>query len=250
MIRTVIIDDEPRNIKLIRGIIEDHCHGVEVVGNTDDLAEVIPLIESLKPSLLLLDIGFPSGTIFPILEKLSFKDFQIIFITAHNTYAAEAFKQKAIDYILKPVTKEALIEAIKKARIRVYNDGATGISKLLEVLESHGNRTGKIAVPSSKGVLFLDEAEIIRCEACGRYTVLYLEGNRKMTITRTMKEVEAMLNPQIFFRIHHSHIINLTMTKGYHRRDGGLVELTDGSFVEISSSRKDGFLSVFLKNKH
>jgi len=93
MIRTVIIDDEPRNIKLIRGIVEECCPQLEIVGATDDFMDVPSLIEELKPSLVLLDIEFPAGNIFPVLERLTFTNFLIIFITAHNTYAAEALSK-------------------------------------------------------------------------------------------------------------------------------------------------------------
>jgi two-component system, LytTR family, response regulator len=251
MIRTIIIDDEPMNIKLITGMIADHCPGLAVVGTTDDLTEMLSLVENLKPSLLLLDIGFPSGTIFPILEKLSFKNFQIIFITAHNTYAAEAFKQDAADYLLKPITTEALVQAVKRAEARLYSDAATDISKLLETLKPGWAHSGRIQLPSPGGILFINEADIMHCEAKGRYTILHMDGKKKLTITKTLKEIEALLNPRTFFRIHHSHIINLAMIKKYHRRQGGIAELNDGSLVEVSSSRKDEFLAVlFNKDGH
>src|SRR5262245_48597237 len=100
MIRTVIIDDEPRNIKLVSKIIADHIPSLEVVGTTDNLTEIIQLLQTVQPQLLLVDIGFPGGTIFPVLEKLPPSSFEVIFITAHNNYAAEAFRQNAVDYIL------------------------------------------------------------------------------------------------------------------------------------------------------
>src|SRR5687768_12261971 len=171
MIRTVIIDDEPRNIKLIAGMISDHCSGLEVVGTTDDPTEVLPLIQNLKPSLLLLDIEFPSGTIFPVLEKLSQKNFQVIFITAHNTYASEAFEQCAADYILKPVTVEKLVRAVKRATKNLKSENSTDIQELVEALKARLDQHGKIPLPSSDGILFIDEADIIRCEASGRYTI-------------------------------------------------------------------------------
>src|SRR5690349_16073635 len=136
MIKTIIIDDEPKNIKLLAGIINEHCPGVEVVGSTDDLAEVAPLVQNLRPNLLLLDIEFPAGNIFTVLENLSYKNFQVIFVTAHNTYASEAFKQNAVDYILKPVTKDALVNAIKRAEQRTNNSANSDMSKLLEKLKS------------------------------------------------------------------------------------------------------------------
>jgi two-component system, LytTR family, response regulator len=246
MIRTVIIDDEPRNIKLIDGIIRDHCPGLDVVGSTDNLAEVVLLVQKLKPSLLLLDIEFPAGNIFPVLEKLAFATFHIIFITAHNTYAAEAFKQNTVDYILKPVTSQALVNAVKRVEERIYKEARTDISKLVQELKSGIAHARKIPIPTAEGILFIQDADIIRCEASGRYTVLYLANQKKLTVTKTLKEIEALLQPGQFFRVHHSHIINLDMIKKYQRGHGGMVELTDGSQVEVSASRKDELLNVLL----
>ena len=246
MIRTVIIDDEPRNIKLIAKIIRDHCPAFEIAGTTDNLAKVFSLVQEVKPSLLILDIEFPSGTIFSILEKLPVNQFQVIFITAHNTYAAEAFRQNAVDYILKPVTKEALVHAVTRAQARIQDDTHTDISKLIAALRSDLGHSKKIPLPSSEGILFIDEADIIRCEASGRYTIIYLKEKKKLTVTKTLKEIEALLNARQFFRVHHSHIINLELVKKYHRGQGGMVELTDGSLVDVSSSRKDELLDVLL----
>jgi two-component system LytT family response regulator len=249
MIRTVIIDDEPRNIKLIAGIISEYCPGLKVVGSTDDLAEALPLVQNMQPSLLLLDIEFPSGNIFSMLEKITFKNFQVIFITAYNTYAAEAFKQNAVDYLLKPVTKEALVQAVERAKTRLDNAIPADITKLVEALKRDLNHARKIPLPSSDGILFINEAAIIRCEASGRYTTIYLDSEKKLTVTKTLKEIEALLTPSQFFRVHHSHIINLEMIKKYHRGHGGMAELADGSMVEVAASRKDAFLDLLLNRQ-
>jgi two-component system, LytTR family, response regulator len=245
MIRTVIIDDEPRNIKLIRAIVHEHCPQLHLVGSTDDISDALPLIRESKPELLLLDIEFPSGTIFPILEKLPAENFQIIFITAHNTYAAEAFRQNAVDYILKPITKDALIQAAKKVETRIHNSTTLDVSKLITVLRSGLSHSKKIPLPSSEGILFVNEEDIIRCEASGRYTIIYLKSNKKLTVTRTLKEIEALLSSQ-FFRVHNSHIINLEEIRQYHRSQRGMIELNDGSIVEISSSRKNELMEILL----
>lgn len=247
MIKTMIIDDEPKNIKLLSGIIAEHCPTLEIVGSTDDLTEVAGLVEVLKPNLLLLDIEFPAGNIFTVLENLSYRNFQVIFVTAHNTYASEAFKQNAVDYILKPITKEALVYAVKRAEERISSSGNTDISKFLEKLKSSISYPGKIPIPSSEGILFVNQADIVRCEASGRYTFVYLISGKKITISRTLKEIEDLLDSWQFFRVHNSHIINLSMIKKYNRGKGGTAELTDGSIVEVSSSRKDDFLNILLK---
>src|SRR5262249_1093863 len=154
------------------------------------LTEIVALVQDLKPALLLLDIEFPAGNIFPVLEKLDFRNFQIIFITAHNTYAAEAFRQNAADYILKPVTTESLVHAIHRVESRMQNSASTDISKLLDKLKAGIKFPGKVPLPSSEGILFLDIDEIVRCEASGRYTILYCLAGKKLTVSRTLKEIE------------------------------------------------------------
>jgi two-component system, LytTR family, response regulator len=244
MIKTVIIDDEPRNIKLISRLIQDYCPGLAITGTTDNLAEAVSLITNTKPSLLLLDIEFPQGTIFPMLADLTFRDFQIIFITAHNNYAMEAFSQNAADYILKPVTKEALVNAVRRAELRIQEKTPTDISNLVSELKMALHNPEKIALPSTDGFLFVNKAEIIRCEANGRYTVFYLDKGKKITVAKTLKETETLLNSKQFFRIHHSHVINLEMIKKYYRN--GTIELTDGSVVTVSLSHKDEFMNILM----
>jgi two-component system, LytTR family, response regulator len=247
MIKTVIIDDEPRNIKLISRYIKDHCPGLQVAGTTDKLAEAGSLIINVKPSLLLLDIEFPQGTVFPMLEELRFRDFQVIFITAHNNYAMEAFRQNAADYLLKPVTKETLIKAIQRAEMRINERTPTDIQKLASNLKTALSNPGKIPLPSSDGILFVNKAEIIRCEASGRYTIFHLAKGKKITVAKTLKEIEALLGTRHFFRIHHSHIINLEMIHKYYRN--GTVGLLDGTIVAISLSHRDEFLDILMNRE-
>jgi two-component system LytT family response regulator len=247
MIRTIIIDDEPRNIKLIDSIIREHCPQLSVVGSTDDLWEVANLVTSLRPSLLLLDIEFPAGNIFTVLEELPEKNFQIIFITAHNTYASEAFKQNAVEYLLKPITKDSLVNAIKKVEAKLTHQAPPAdITALMTALRAGFSQMKKIPLPSSDGILFINEADIIRCEASGRYSIIFLKDQKKLTITKTLKELEEHLNPIQFYRIHNSHIVNLDMIKKYHRGRGGMAELADGSIVDVASARKDELLNILM----
>ena len=212
MIRTLIIDDEPRNIKLIETLVRENCPQLSVVGTTDDLWEVTTLVNTLRPSLLLLDIEFPAGNIFSVLEEIPVKNFQVIFITAHNTYAAEAFKQNAIDYLLKPVTKESLVNAVNRAEAKLKSLApAPDIMGLIEAIRMGLNPSKKIPLPSSDGILFINESDIVRCEASGRYSVIFLKDKKKLTITKTLKELEVFLNPVLFYRVHNSHIVNLDM---------------------------------------
>lgn len=244
MIKTVIVDDEPRSIKWVAQIISEHCSLLELAGTADNLADAYQLIENSRPALLLLDIEFSPGNVFSLLEKLTYKNFNIIFITAHNTYAAEAFRENAIDYILKPVTEESLVAAVKRVETKMQQDIGDNFSKLMTWINRGDDETGKIPLPSADGILFIDEPSIIRCEASGRYTIIYMEGGKKLTVTKNLKEIGAMLHSRLFFRVHHSHIINLKKIVKYHRT--GMAELTDGSRVDVSSSKKDALLNFLM----
>lgn len=247
MIKTIIIDDEPRNIKLVDSIIREYCPQLTVTGFTDDLWEVGSLVSSLHPDLLILDIEFPAGNIFTVLEELPQKDFHIIFITAHNTYATEAFKQNAIDYLLKPITTEAFVNAIKKVESKLSSQSPPpDLTAFMAALKTGFSTTKKIPLPSSDGILFINETDIIRCEASGRYSVIFLKEQKKLTITKTLKELEEFLNPALFYRVHNSHIVNLDMIRKYHRGRGGIAELTDGSLIDVASARKDELLNIMM----
>jgi two-component system LytT family response regulator len=247
MISTVIIDDEPRNIKLIAKMIADYCPALEVVGTCDDLTEARQVIEKHKPALLLLDIEFPPGTVFSMLEKLVYRDFQIVFITAYNNYASEAYREHASGYLLKPVTREALIEAVKTVEERIHQFSVADISKLVELLKLRQQQSGKIPLPSGEGVLFVDEPEIVHCEASGRYTIIHLDSKKKITVSKTLKEIEELLNPSQFFRVHHSHVINLKKISKFHRAHGGSVELSDSSVINVSAGRKEELMHILMK---
>jgi two-component system, LytTR family, response regulator len=246
-ISTVIIDDEPRSIKLMVKMIEEHCPSLKVVGTCDDLTEAREMIERLQPALLLLDIEFPPGTAFSMLERLVHRGFQIVFITAYNNYAAEAYREHASDYLLKPVTKEAMIEAVKRVEEKLHQFSVADISKLAEILKSRQERSSKIPLPSSDGILFVNESDIVHCEASGRYTIIHLDSNKKLTVTKTLKEIEAMLNPSQFFRVHNAHIINLKKILRFHRAEGGRFELSDGSIINVSPSRKNQLMHILMK---
>ena len=149
-----------------------------------------------------------------------------------------------MDYILKPVKTEALVHAIKRAEERIHQDVAINISKLLTDLKMGYMHNRKIPLPSSEGILFIEDTDIIRCEANGRYTILYFVNRKKLTVTKTLKEMEALLLPGHFFRVHHSHIINLHYIKRYIKGDGGQIEMQNGTFVTVARRKKDEFLKA------
>jgi two-component system LytT family response regulator len=248
MIRSVIVDDEPKNLKILAKMLEEFCEGVEVVGKADKHALAIEIINREKPDLVFLDIAMPDGNAFDLLDKLQPIDFEIIFVTAFDTYSLTAFKYSAVDYLLKPVNIEELESAVARAieRKKVKQNSVMQLETLLNTLQKQQpNAINKVALPSKNGLIFLPVNEIVRCEASGAYTNFYLANKTKLVSSRRISDYEELLPASLFFRIHHSHIINLNFVIQYHRGRGGSVEMSDGTMLELASRRKEEFLSRF-----
>jgi two-component system LytT family response regulator len=240
----IIIDDEMKGRIALKQKLLDHCPEVKLVGEADSGKLGIELIEQLQPDIVFLDIEMPGMDGFEMLKKISNKKFHLIFTTAYDHYAIKAIKFAAFDYLLKPVDIDELKQAIKKiSQTQTQNHTI----KKLEVLEQHlfANTTlNKIAIPTLDGLLFFNISDIIYLEAHSNYTEIHFANKQKIMASRTLKEFEEMLPPDIFFRPHHSHIINLQYIKRYIRGDGGQIELQNGTVVSVSRIKKEEFLKV------
>ncbi|MBK9736938.1 MAG: response regulator transcription factor [Saprospiraceae bacterium] len=201
-------------------------------------------IMELHPELVFLDIEMPVMNGIDMLEKMEKTDFHVIFTTAYDQYAIKAIKLNASDYLLKPIDKDELILAIDK--IKSSEGGHLNKEKIqflkhnLHVLSS----LQKIAIPSSEGIMFFDLSTIVHLEANSNYTVIYFNNNSKIISSRTLKEFEDLLPSDIFFRCHHSHLINLKYISKYIKGEGGFVDLGQGKLVEISRRKKQEFLDI------
>jgi len=242
MLTAIIIDDEVKGRIALRQKLADYCPQVEVSGEAGDGLEGLKLIEKHDPAIVFLDIQMPRMDGFEMLHQLPNRKFHLIFTTAYDQYAIKAFKYAAFDYLLKPVDIEELKTAVGKL------DGKKAQTKgQLEVLEHniHGkNLSNKIAIPTLNGFLFYNIQDIIHLEAQSNYTILYFVNQPKQLASRTLKEFEEMLPSNLFFRPHHSHIINLQYIKRYIKGDGGQLEMQNGNFVDVSRRKKEEFLKL------
>jgi two-component system, LytTR family, response regulator len=244
--RALIIDDEPKNVRILKKLLEDYCPQIVVTGEAGDARAAYTTIRELKPELVFLDIEMPYGNAFDLLDKLLPVDFEIIFITAFDDYTLKAFKYSALDYLLKPVDIDELKAAVKKAAEKIAGKSINlQLGNLLSNLKSNQAILQKIALPSADGIIFINVEEIIRCEASGNYTIIYADSKEKITASKTIKDYEELLPPSIFCRIHNSHIINLNRIKKYHSGRGGFVVMDDGTSIEVASRRRDEFLAKF-----
>ncbi len=242
MIRAIIIDDEPQNASMLKKDIIQNCNIVEVLDECHSAKEGILAIKRLKPDLIFLDIEMPWMNGFEMLELLDEINFSIIFTTAHDQFAAKAFRLSAVDYLLKPIDDADLREAVKKAELKMnQQQGNIHIENLLRNIKQPSAQQ-KIALPFKEGYEFVEVSHIIYCQAEGAYTKVYLDNKKYILVSKTLGDIEELLPPDLFIRIHHSTVVNLGFITHLVRTDGGYVKLQTGEQLVVSKSKKEAVL--------
>jgi len=240
----IIIDDEAKGRLALRQKLKNYCPNVNILAEAADGIEALAAIEKYHPQLIFLDIEMPKMNGFEMLNNIEEKDFQIIFTTAYDQYAIKAIKYAAFDYLLKPVD----IEELKIAILRAGNAEPQKTKKQIELLQQNiqhpKKQLNKLAIPTLEGLLFFDINDIIHLEANSNYTFIHFSDKTKITASKTLKEFEDILPEDIFFRTHHSHLINLNFIKRYIKGDGGQIELQNGNYVDVSRRKKEEFLKA------
>jgi two-component system LytT family response regulator len=242
MLNAIIIDDEPDAVKNLEKIILDYCPNVNLIATAHNVGDALTEIENKHPDLVMLDIELQDGTGFDILEKSRYRNFEVIFVTAFNQYAIRAFKHSATDYILKPVDITELKDAIARVSRNKSEKSVGNFSILLDNLKSESPR--KLAIPTLQGYEYILVDNIVRIEAERSYCNIYLLDKRKIMVSRCMNDYQKILDERKFFRAHNSHLINLQHVKMYVKRDGGHIEMVDGSIVPLARRKKDFFMEA------
>jgi two-component system LytT family response regulator len=239
MIRAVVIDDEQHCVRALLKDLQQHCPSVELVDTCYSAKEGIMSIKKHNPDLVFLDVEMPWMNGFEMLEVLGDVNFSIIFTTAHDEFAAKAFRISAVDYLLKPIDANDLKSAIQKVE-RKMEEGSSlqHITNLLRNIRQP-SAEHKIALPQREGYEFIDVSSIIYCSAEGAYTKVFISDKKTMLISRTLGDVEELLPPEMFQRIHHSTLINVTYISQFLRTDGGYVVLKNGEKLSVSKAKKE-----------
>lgn len=241
MIDAVLIDDERIVIDSLSMLLAEHCPEVAVSGTAASYEEGIRLVQEKKPDLVFLDIEMPHGSGFDLLEHFPDRTFDVIFVTAHSHYAIRAFKFSAVDYILKPVDIQELVHAVNQ--IKRYRRFGPAMSHRYKVLEDNLKSPAptRLALPSSSGLDFVDIEDILRIQAEGRYSRIFLRRGDSMLVTKNLGQFGKLLGEESFFRSHHSHLVNIGHVRKYLHRDGGVIVLRNGSEVPLARARKKSF---------
>lgn len=251
MIKVVIVDDEENSRETLRGKLELFCPEVEVIGEAGDVENGIAAVTEHKPDAVFLDIQLADESGFDILESIRDNDEidpKVIFITAHNEFAIKAIKFSALDYLLKPIDPEELVRAVRKVEEdKGLPKRAASFNVLVENIRQASDSPKKIVIPTSDGMHVIKVNDIVRLESSSNYTTFYLDGQKSLLASKTLKEFDGMLSGYNFQRVHKSHLVNMNFLKRYVQTDGGYLVLEDGSKIPVANRKKEQLLSM-LKN--
>ncbi len=247
MIRSVIVDDEVSCTDILHWQLETYCPQVNNLAICNSPADALDRIANLHPDLVFMDIEMPGMNAFELLEKLKPIGFDVIFITAYNQFAVQAFKENAVDYLLKPIEKSELIHAVDKVMQKQRTDSSEKIESLLKLFREQLSTNKKIALPTGDGISFISVEKIVRCESDNNYTFIYLSDGERILITKTLKQVEESLEAYPFYRVHQSHFVNLNHIVKFVKEQGGYLVMSDGSNISVARQRKEGLMELFSK---
>lgn len=235
MLNIVLVDDENDALEALEWKLNNYIKDV-IITKTSSPIKGIEIIERLKPDIVFLDIQMPEMDGFTLIENLKFKNFNLIFTTAHDEFALKAIKVSAIDYLLKPVDKDELIAAVDK--IRDQQKDALLEDKLQLLLGNLNANQDKINISADGKVYLLEKDDVVMLKSDKSYTTIYLSSDQEIVVSKTLKEVEKKFQFPQFYRVHNSYLINLNHVKEYLKGFGGELIMTNGQTASISRTKK------------
>lgn len=243
MIKAVLIDDMEQARKTLRQDLETYAPDVEIIGEASGVVDAARLLKKIQPDIVFLDIQMQDGSGFDLLDILSEIPFKIIFTTASDAHAIKAFRYAAIDYLLKPVDPDELVQALEKFRSQGQNEQEK-YNLLQETLKNQHKPSERLALHSQDKIQIVKIADIVRCESFKNYTIFFFADGSELVATKTLKEFEETLSEQHFIRTHHSHLVNARYIREFVKSDGGHLILQDGTMVLVSVRRKQDVVKL------
>ncbi len=249
MIKALIIDDEERNRKTLEVLLKENFTELEIAGYAENVKTGLDKIQKIAPQIVFLDIQMPDGSGFDLLRKVKNYDFEIIFTTAHDEYALDAFKHAAIGYLLKPISEKELQTVVQRAIELIQNKQGNREEQIKILMESYSNLSGKLhklVIPDAEGYQVINTQDIIYLEGERNYTQIYLVGNKTLLSSYNLGWFEKLLVNEGFLRISKSHIINLSHVARFTKSDGGSVILNNNVQIAIAPNKKEELRKYFL----
>ena len=243
-IRTIIIDDEIAIVEGLLQMLSQECPQIKVVATATDAQQAKQLLRSKPIDLVFLDVKLGDGNSFQLLKELSPFDYQVIFITAYDQYAVEAFRFSALDFLLKPIDPDELKSSVVKAEKVFYTES---LQLRLRNMMYNQQRNGKdrtIVIRTFESYHVVRIRDIIQCEAKGNYTLFHLKNSSNILVSQTLKKYDQLLANFHFFRCHQSHLVNMDAIIRFDKRDGGALVLENNQSIPVSSRRKEQLFGI------
>jgi two-component system LytT family response regulator len=247
MIKAILVDDEPNNTQYVKELLLLHFPLVQIAAECNDANEAVSLISELRPQLVFMDIGMPGLNGFEVLQKLEPLAFEVIFITAYNLYAMQAFDMNAAGYLTKPIQVDKFVKATGIAIQKIEQGNIN--RHLFSLLQNNTpvESNTKMALPTQNGLLFIEPADILYCQSSANYTKFFLKTGKTILVSRQLGEFEKLLPTDDFHRIHDQYIVRLQCIREYIRGRGGELVMENNDTLPVSANRKDAFLQRFEK---
>ncbi|HEY9340817.1 MAG TPA: LytTR family DNA-binding domain-containing protein [Hanamia sp.] len=243
-LKAILVDDELPSLQNLEQKIIEFCPDIHIIATAQKPEDAIQLIEQMHPDVVFLDIEMPRMNGFKMLEQIKEKDFDIVFTTAYNHYAIDAVRISAFDYLVKPVAVQDLQDTVARLLKSQNKQTPEKLDVLRQNLSDSRSQSDKITISTNEGVEFYEINQIVRIESSSNYSKIYFKDGKNILVTKLLKDFEEILLPYRFFRIHNSHLINLSYIKKYIRGDGGQVVMQNNEVIDVSRRKKEEFLKL------
>ncbi len=241
-IKTILLDDDQSILLILENLLKIQFPDIVVIGKAQTVNEGIELINYLKPDLIFLDIEFPDGDGFKILDTVSYTDFETIFISSHDQFAMKAFEYSALHYLRKPIVPNEVSEAL--SRLNLNDDDTSSVSlQISKIKDGLIDKEPKLIIPTTDGLDIIKINDIKRCEASDVYTIFHMVNGKKYMASKSLNNYEKLLKDLNFFRIHSKHLVNMQFIVQYLKGKGGYVVLEQGDELEVSVRKKMDFMN-------
>ncbi|GAB3930932.1 LytR/AlgR family response regulator transcription factor [Mucilaginibacter myungsuensis] len=249
MISAILVDDETLNISNLSALLARHCPGVQIIATATHADEARELIMTMKPDVVFLDIEMPGKNGFELLRSIPDPDFEVIFVTAYDTYGIMAVKFSALDYLLKPINTTELKDAVERAEASVQlKKQNLRLGNLLQLLDKkQPDENEKIALPTLKETYLVPVKDIVRCESSNNYTTFYLANGAEHIISKPLYAYDEMLTPYGFIRCHQSHLVNKAHIVSILNEDSGYLIMQRSDKKVPISKQKKSLIKTLLK---
>ena len=247
MIRAMIIDDEQWAIDSLKWELEKFCPDVSVVDSFTNPLEAIKAVDTVEPDCIFLDIEMPELDGFQFLKQLKYHDFDLVITTAYSQYAIKAFKENAVNYLLKPIDPEDLIETVGRIVLNQKNNElGANFEHILEnvIKKTDFNRSKRVPLPLLNKVVMVELKNIVYCKADGNYTHVFMQDGKKYLLSKTIKTFFDSANSDLFLRVHKSYMVNTNYIAEYTRGDGGELLMSNKHYIPVSRRHKEELLRL------